>query len=143
MPQFDFTTYSSQIFWFFICFATLYYSMTRVILPRIRSILSKRRFVIGSDISSAESIEEATSDIRIRADELTMGANSRYKSTIDSAVKKAAHKRELMLADFKEKSEQLLKNANDDIDKAIENSRAASQIAASKLVEVTQNKIFN
>jgi F-type H+-transporting ATPase subunit b len=143
MPQFDFTTYSSQIFWFFTCFAVLYYFMAFVILPRIKNITSERKAVISSDLSSADSIEEMTNEVRIRTQELMSGANSKYKLTLDESVKKAAQKRELLLTDFKTKSEQMIQNASAEIEKAIENSGAASQLAASKLVEVTQNKIFN
>jgi len=117
--------------------------MASVILPRIKNITSQRKSIIGSDLASADSINESTSEIQARIEELTFRSNLKYKTTLEESAKKAAAKRDLLLADFKEKSEKLIKDATDEIEKTIKNSKEASQGAASKLTEVIQNKIFN
>jgi F-type H+-transporting ATPase subunit b len=56
MPQFDFTTYSSQIFWFSICFAILYLAVYFIITPRVQEIFDNRKKIIDGDLSSASKI---------------------------------------------------------------------------------------
>lgn len=42
MPQFDISTYSSQIFWLFLCLAPIYIVLTYSLLPRIKGVLLER-----------------------------------------------------------------------------------------------------
>ncbi|MDA0617633.1 MAG: hypothetical protein O3A66_02815 [Proteobacteria bacterium] len=42
MPQFDFSTYSSQIFWLLFCFGVFYTYVRFFFLPKLDGILSKR-----------------------------------------------------------------------------------------------------
>lgn len=42
MPQFDITTYSSQIFWLVICFGLTFSGISQLILPRYKKILEQR-----------------------------------------------------------------------------------------------------
>jgi F0F1-type ATP synthase membrane subunit b/b' len=121
----------------------LYYFMACVILPRIKNITAQRKAVISSDLSAADSIEERIHEIRVRTDELMLSANVKYKSALEESAKKAAQKREVLLTEFKEKSEKIIHNAAAEIEKTIANSKASSQEAALKLVDITQKKLFN
>ena len=53
MPQFDFSTWSSQIFWLVITFGLLYLVLTYIILPRIGSGISERGDRIADDLDAA------------------------------------------------------------------------------------------
>ena len=54
MPQLDVSTFSSQIFWLIICFATLYYLLSRRALPRVSEILEARQDRIAADLDQAQ-----------------------------------------------------------------------------------------
>lgn len=54
MPQLDVSTFSSQIFWLIICFATLYFLLSRRALPRISEILEARQDRIAADLDQAQ-----------------------------------------------------------------------------------------
>ena len=56
-PPFDSTTFASQLLWFAITFALLYYLMAKVALPRIAGILEDRRDRIASDLDLAERLK--------------------------------------------------------------------------------------
>ena len=43
MPQFDTSTFASQIFWLTVAFVTLYLVMWRVVAPKIADVLDARR----------------------------------------------------------------------------------------------------
>ncbi len=55
MPQLEqFDTYLSQIFWLLVTFGVLYFTMSRVLIPRMVSILEARVFQVESDQRRAE-----------------------------------------------------------------------------------------
>ncbi|MGH6898502.1 MAG: F0F1 ATP synthase subunit B' [Geminicoccaceae bacterium] len=54
MPQIEVSTFSSQIFWLIICFATLYYLLSRRALPRVSEILEARQDRIAADLDQAQ-----------------------------------------------------------------------------------------
>jgi len=83
MPQFDFTTYSSQIFWFALCFIALYLSAHFLILPRIRSIISKRHELIANDKNLAEEIIKQCDSINEKGQENFQKANQEYLQKIE------------------------------------------------------------
>jgi F-type H+-transporting ATPase subunit b len=57
MPQFDATTFPSQLIWLAITFVLLYLVLSRVALPRIASVLEERQKRIGGDLEKAEELK--------------------------------------------------------------------------------------
>lgn len=66
MPQFDPTTFPSQLFWLVISFVVLYWVVARFAIPRIGDILEQRERVVQDDLDRAESLraeaEQALAD---------------------------------------------------------------------------------
>ena len=60
MPQFDITTYSSQIFWLLFSFGVLMFGMVWLILPRLNQILSQRADRIRQDLAKAEQLYQTS-----------------------------------------------------------------------------------
>ena len=58
MPQFDTSTYLSQIFWLLLTFCSLWFVMSWFIIPRIEDILEQRRRKIDGYIQKAEKINK-------------------------------------------------------------------------------------
>ena len=50
MPQFDPSSFSSQLFWLIICFGTLYWIVARFIIPTIRETLENTPPELAADI---------------------------------------------------------------------------------------------
>ncbi len=59
-PPLDAKTFPSQIFWLVIFFAILYALMSKLVLPRIASILETRRNRIEGDIARASALKDET-----------------------------------------------------------------------------------
>lgn len=57
MPQFDFGTFSSQIFWLLVCFGALYFLLTKTALPKIGGVLEDRQRKIDDDLERATELE--------------------------------------------------------------------------------------
>lgn len=94
-PPFDPTHFASQILWFAITFAILYYLMSKIALPRIGSILEGRRDRIAADLDHAERLKgesadaeetylKALADARARASEIAEGAREDARSKADA-----------------------------------------------------------
>jgi F-type H+-transporting ATPase subunit b len=60
MPQLNFSTYPSQIFWLAVIFIALYALMVRVALPRIGGMIEERRSRIASDLDRAQQLKDDT-----------------------------------------------------------------------------------
>lgn len=57
LPQFDFSTWASQLFWLAIVFACLYFVLATFILPRLREGISTREDRIRDDLDNAENMQ--------------------------------------------------------------------------------------
>ncbi|WP_337996911.1 F0F1 ATP synthase subunit B' [Oleispirillum naphthae] len=60
MPQFDPTSFASQLFWLAVTFITLYVLMSKVALPRVGDILEERQKRISDDLDMAERLKSET-----------------------------------------------------------------------------------
>lgn len=58
MPQLDFATYTPQLIWLVIVFASLYLIMARVALPRIATVIEERRDRIADDLDQANQLKQ-------------------------------------------------------------------------------------
>jgi F-type H+-transporting ATPase subunit b len=57
MPQLDFSTFPSQLFWLTITFAVLYLLMAKLILPRIESVIGARQSRMDGDLERASRMQ--------------------------------------------------------------------------------------
>lgn len=98
MPQLDFATFPSQLFWLIVNFALLYVLMARVALPRIGKILESRAAAIKSDLDRASELkaeserilaayEQGLNNARLEARKIIEDAT--VKMTLESAKRQA------------------------------------------------------
>ena len=79
MPQFDTSTYLSQIFWLIITVGALYLLMARIALPRIAEVMKQRADRISDDLEKAEALKaEAEEAVKV------------YEKALDKARRDAA-----------------------------------------------------
>lgn len=57
MPQFDPSTWASQVFWLIILFGLLYWLMATKVLPRVTEVLDARQGKIEGDLRRAETLK--------------------------------------------------------------------------------------
>lgn len=68
LPQLDFQTYTSQMFWVAICLVVLYVFLGRVYVPRTRIMLEKRASYIKKNCAEAEAAEGLSAHLRHEQD---------------------------------------------------------------------------
>ena len=141
MPQLDLATYSSQIFWLFICVSTIYFSLKFVFIPRIESSIEARKKRIENLLLEAEKM-------RAESEQL----NAKYKDEVKQIHLHALEMHKNAILDFEQKCSKRLEVIDQNHDKKIKNFRdelsavtkdLESKIEAEseKLVEVFVNKL--
>lgn len=114
MPQLEqFDTYLSQIFWLLVTFGILYVVMSRVLIPRMVSILEARVFQIESDQRRAE-------EARMEADEF----GGRIAYMVSTAQIEGDRLRSDAVLQERAKTEKRLADLEKDIDARIASSEA-------------------
>jgi F-type H+-transporting ATPase subunit b len=88
-PPFDPHTFASQLIWLALSFIALYLLMSRIALPRIGSILEKRRQHIDADLAEAQKIKD-DSDAAIAAHEKALAEARARAQTLASATREKA-----------------------------------------------------
>ena len=73
MPQFDSSTFASQIFWLAVTFIALYFAMARVVVPRIAEVLEARRRRIETNLEKADALKKDAA-VALAAYEKAIGA---------------------------------------------------------------------
>ena len=143
MPQFDFTTYSSQLFWFLICFAILYLAVSTIILPRIREIIAVRKNLIDSDNSATRQLDLQIEELHSKTMVLRQEAHQKYQVQIEEVSRNAMKQREKSLEELKEKIEVMTKKSQNELKSFVENSKSQSAQAIQNLVQTIKTKILN
>ena len=117
MPQLEITTYPSQIFWLVVSLLTLYLIMSRIIIPKISSVIKNRESQIKNNIHISEQMYKDTEIINNEYEETTKKIEEEARGIIkhlkESTSKKIAKNTESLkkrLEDILEKNEQEIIN---------------------------------
>jgi F-type H+-transporting ATPase subunit b len=79
MPQFDFSTIPSQVFWLVIAFALMYMLVGRLAFPKIERVVEARAEKIGRDLAEAD-------ELRREAEQAMQSYQAALKSAHDQSV---------------------------------------------------------
>ncbi|WP_457649835.1 F0F1 ATP synthase subunit B' [Profundibacter sp.] len=100
MPQLDFATFPNQIFWLLVTLVVIYLVLSRVVLPRVGSVLSERQGTITNDLAAAEELKQqaveaekaynkALADARAESQKIAAEAKAEIQAELDIAISKA------------------------------------------------------
>lgn len=142
MPQFDFSTFTSQIFWLLICFGIFYFCVSRIIIPRIASILSIRDEQINSDKISAQDLQSKIDEIQTKSDSLRKESAHSYNQRIEETLKECASNREKSINKVKADIDDLTNSSVRKIQTFIEESKTDYENAAKDAASALLQKIF-
>lgn len=142
MPQLDLTTYSSQIFWFTLCFIALYVTTSQLILPRIAAILKNRKNIIDADLASTADLNSQILELQNTTENLRKEATIKYQAKLEEAAKSATKQREKMIEDLKIKIDQNIQKSHQNLQNLIAESNAKSAIAIQNLTQQITKKLL-
>lgn len=106
LPQFDPTSFTSQVFWLVLVFAFLYVFFSRKSLPVISSVIENRREQIQSDRNLAETMKNEAEAV-LNAYESGLNAARAESARLNAdALNDAKLQTETALKKFKDRAEQ-------------------------------------
>ncbi|MEM1314885.1 MAG: F0F1 ATP synthase subunit B' [Pseudomonadota bacterium] len=139
LPQLDFASFPSQIFWLVVTLVALYLIFVNVALPKIGGVIEERHDAIEDDLDRAAELrrmageaeaayEKALADARAEAGKIADAARAEIQKDVDAAVAKA----DAEIAARTSESEQRLAEIRADAQSAV---AQVAQDAAAALVE--------
>jgi len=143
MPQFDFSNYTSQIFWFSLCFLTLYLALSFVILPRISEILKLRKSVVESDKLRAKNIKAHIDDLQNKAEKIKHEASDNYEFQLDEISRKVLKERDATLTKLKQDIDEKVKNSRSDLRVFLADSETKAASSIQSLMQNIKTKILS
>ena len=114
LPQLDFTTYPSLIFWSVLSLLCLYLIMSFVITPKISSVINDREQHLQNDLIKAKALKKE-SDENLEKVNFQLGETKiEAKSIIEKAISDSKNNSEKVLKDLNFKlNEMILKSLNE------------------------------
>lgn len=110
LPQFDVTTFASQIFWLGVSFIILYFFFAKKSLPALSSIIEERQTRIKDDLNTAQSVSVKVEKTRDEYEESLKKAQAEAQKFITEASNHLRVEGEKQLQLFKEKSQLAINN---------------------------------
>lgn len=145
MPQFDPSTFPTQLFWLALTFVALYVLMVRVALPRVTDVLDARRARIDHDLETAEKLKAEAEQTLAAYEKAMADARSQAQGLLRKAAEEMAAEAQARQAELAKSLAERTKSAESRIDearaKALADIRqvasAAAQAATQRLIGVT------
>jgi F-type H+-transporting ATPase subunit b len=121
-PPLDATSFPSQLFWLVIFFGALYFLMSRLVLPKLGAILTRRKAQVDGDLARAQALkdeteaavrhyEKALADAKANANDIARDTKSKVtaeidgeQATLDGALSKKIKDAEARVAKAKAKA---------------------------------------
>lgn len=132
MPQFEPSSFASQIFWLVVCFAVVFLFAWRVALPRISATIDNRHQRIDGDIARAEELaseaEEVLAAYEAELAEARAGAQEQLHQAAEAAT-----------AEAEQRNAVLTEKLSADAEAARQRINEAQQAATSNVAELVED----
>ena len=135
LPQLDFSTWPTQIFWLIISFALAFVLMQRVVTPRIASVLEERHTRLDDDMQMARQATDEAENLRVAFEKKLAEARTEASDKTRATLAEAQ-------AEAEKKNNAAAKRISTRLDKAEARIREARDAAMKELGDVaTQGAI--
>ena len=135
LPQLDFSTWPTQIFWLVISFALAFVLMQRVVTPRIAAVLEERHTRLDDDMQMARQATDEAENLRMTFEKKLAEARSEATDRTRASLAEAQ-------AEAEKKNNAAAKRISTRLDKAEARIREARDAAMKELGDVaTQGAI--
>jgi F-type H+-transporting ATPase subunit b len=141
LPQFDPTSFPSQLFWLAVMFAILYTFFSKKTLPDIAKTLQKRQAHIEHDIATAQRLRESAEEAKGRYDRAVAEAQDKSTKLYLKAEEEVKAKIAAGLEEFKSRASLQIKDTEDSIEKAKKEALDSIQSIAAEIASVAAEKI--
>lgn len=143
LPQFDATTFPSQLFWLMLSFGIFFYLMQKFFVPKIGARIEQRDGVVKKNLQLAEGLVGRGKNLEKELEEKLSIARATARNDVANTMATIVAGQEAALKEFQKKSDALLAESNhslEDIKIAIGKEKASM---VSDLKKEIVNKIFS
>ena len=151
LPQLDFNTYPSLIFWSILSLLILYFIISLLIMPKISLILNNREQNIQNNLIKAKSIKEESDTIIDKLYKEQDEARKKARDMLDETIIQSKSENENKQNEITNKMNTKIDNAIISLNKEknirllelLENANTYSEMIISKVIgfEVNKNKL--
>ena len=141
LPQFDPTSFPSQVFWLVVVFITMYIFFSRKTLPDISKVIDTRQEHIQNDLDGAENLKKEAEDVKEAYEAILNDARLRSSSAfqnVEDAIKKKSDKAN---DGFQKRSAKALADTEKSVEKAKDEILAELDGIAAKVASDAAEKI--
>ena len=143
MPQFDTSTFASQIFWLVVTFVTLYLVMWRVVAPRIAEVLESRRRRIEMNLEKAETLKKDAASARAAYEKALTGAHNEARAIVAEAGARIAEAAALQEAEAGKRLTQRIAESEAGIARALEAAMTDVRQAAAEAAALAAARLLD
>ncbi|MCE3230668.1 MAG: hypothetical protein K0R76_1475 [Alphaproteobacteria bacterium] len=142
MPQFEVSTYPSQIFWLVICFASLCFVMARYLVPRLTSVLGAREQRLQEDWDQSRKLSNAGESLKQENLERLADARGKAHSLIHQTIQEIHHQRSSQIGVLDEELTIKVKNICYDLEAQVQTILTNMEPLVSHLVKATSRRVL-
>ena len=141
MPQLNFDTFASQIFWLVLTFTVLYFMLSRILLPKIHLVLENRQSKIAHDIDRAEKLQLEAEEARQSYEKALKASREKAQALIGESAALMEKSSAARHAELDAKLEKQLASAEANISVAKEQALARLAPVAKELTQEIVEKL--
>lgn len=142
LPQLNFETFPSQVFWMFIVFTMMYLIFSKKNLPEISSTIETRRTQIDDDLENASKLQEEGEGVQSAYEDILAQARSDASSEFKDVEEKIRRKTEKKINSFSARSQKAITEKEDDVRKAQKAALKDVQDIANEVAGIAAEKIL-
>ena len=142
LPQLDFSTYTSQIFWMFVAFIILYVFFAKKTLPEISGTVENRREKVEGDLDSAQELKEKAEQVQGEYEDALKEAREKASKLFTKAEDDIKADSNAKLEAFKDRSNKLTQSTEKKLNKAKEAALDDTQSVAAEIATIAAKKIL-
>ncbi len=147
MPQFDITSFSSQIFWLSVIFTFLYFLVNKIIAPKAESIINARDRYLEENIRYADEYNDKIKSIETikteHLEEIHALVEDTQKQAVEMLEMHFDTEQKALKNSLNKKRSRALEEINDYVDKFHDNEADACINLASFIIKKITNKPAN
>ncbi len=143
MPQFDTSTFASQIFWLVVAFVTLYLVTWRVVAPRIAEVLDSRRRRIEINLEKAEALKKDAAAALAAYDKALAEARDDARAIVAEASARIAEAAQRQEAELGKRLGERIAQSEAGIARALDAAMAGVRQAATEAAADVTAKLLN
>ena len=143
LPQFEASTFPSQLFWLIISFGIFFYLMRKFFVPKIGARLEFRENIINDNMQGAEKLLARGKKMESDLEEKLTIARGLARGEITSAAATVAKRQEEALKKFQKKSDSIVGEANSMLKKIKSDIEKEKQTLVDNLSKEIVEKILS